>query len=41
MIDGPAIRADCLECRGFSPSTVSSATMAKDTGWFAKLSTFF
>ncbi len=41
MIDGPAIRADCLECRGFSPSTVSSATMAKDAGWFAKLGSFF
>jgi protease-4 len=41
MIDGPAIRADCLECRGFSPSTVSQATAAKDAGWFAKLSSFF
>jgi len=36
LVDGPAIRADCLECRGFGPPAVSSATAAADAGWFAK-----
>ncbi len=39
LVDGPAIRADCLECRGFgAPATGPAA--AKSAGWLARLAGF-
>lgn len=40
LIDGPAIRVDCLECRAFGPPAVNAATAATDAGWFARLAAF-
>ncbi|HEY1125180.1 MAG TPA: signal peptide peptidase SppA [Sphingobium sp.] len=40
LLDGPAIRADCLECRGFGPPAINAATAASDAGWFARLTAF-
>lgn len=38
LIEGPAIRADCLECRSFGPSgPVSTAADAKAVSWLGRL----
>ncbi len=35
LVDGPAVRADCLECRAFTPPP--PATPAQKTGWLVTL----
>ena len=39
LVDGPAIRADCLECRGFG-APLPPAT-AQQAGWFARIAGWF
>jgi len=39
LVEGPAVRADCLECRGFG-APVPAPEAAKDAGWLARLAAF-
>jgi len=37
LVDGPAIRADCVECRGFDAPVTGQAANATNAGWLTRL----
>lgn len=39
ILDGPAVRADCLECRGFSPAATRPVSPGS-ASWLARISQF-